>query len=324
MKRISEMKKRRGEKMVDLYKKYYLDDERIRDILKNGVIVFDTSALLDLYYYSLETRTEIFEKAFGYLNGRLWMPAQVHFEYLKNKEKVAEKPISSYQRLISKQNKDGGYVSAIVDKTKALQSQGLGEIKNQLKTLKEQTLGTEKHPYLSPEIYAEFENALSTFESSLTEFSDQADKIQVSLDVENIQALFDNIILRPVYIIDALPQNETIRLFDNPYIFEAEDENGQKIRIMATLVGGGNYARVLHGMTNAFELKKFYERNNEHYWYYNFIIAKNKSIVDKVMEHMGKTKVRKMYANHSVHTAVCYFNEDQNLNIVSRNFEYGQ
>lgn len=39
---------------------------------------------------------------------------------------------------------------------------------------------------------------------------------------------------------------------------------------------------------------------------------------------MGKTKVRKMYADHSVHTAVCYFNEDQNLNIVSANFDYGQ
>mgnify|MGYP004524125565 CR=1 FL=1 len=39
---------------------------------------------------------------------------------------------------------------------------------------------------------------------------------------------------------------------------------------------------------------------------------------------MGKTKVRKMYANHSVHTAECYFNEDQNLNIVSRNFDCGQ
>lgn len=42
------------------------------------------------------------------------------------------------------------------------------------------------------------------------------------------------------------------------------------------------------------------------------------------MEHMGKTKVRKMYADHSVHTAVCYFNADQNLNIVSANFDYGQ
>ncbi len=55
------------------------------------------------------------------------------------------------------------------------------------------------------------------------------DKLQVELDVENIQALFDNIILRAVYIIDVLPQNEAIRLFDNPYIFEAEDENGKKL-----------------------------------------------------------------------------------------------
>ncbi len=34
MKRIYEMKKRRGEKVVDLYKKYYLNDEKVRDIQK--------------------------------------------------------------------------------------------------------------------------------------------------------------------------------------------------------------------------------------------------------------------------------------------------
>ena len=36
--------------MVDLYKKYYLDSETIKEILQNGIVVFDTSALLDLYY----------------------------------------------------------------------------------------------------------------------------------------------------------------------------------------------------------------------------------------------------------------------------------
>ena len=49
--------------MVDLYKKYYLDSETIKEILQNGIVVFDTSALLDLYYYSSETRNEIFNKA---------------------------------------------------------------------------------------------------------------------------------------------------------------------------------------------------------------------------------------------------------------------
>ena len=57
--------------MVDLYKKYYLDSETIKEILQNGIVVFDTSALLDLYFYSSETRNEIFNKAFNYLKGRL-------------------------------------------------------------------------------------------------------------------------------------------------------------------------------------------------------------------------------------------------------------
>lgn len=93
------------------------------------------------------------------------------------------------------------------------------------------------------------------------------------------------------------------------------------IRIITTIVGGGNYARVLHGMTNAFELKKLYETGNEHYWYYNFIIAKNEALVEKIMEHMGKTKVRKLFADHSIQTAVCYLNEDQNINIAKANFD---
>ena len=387
-------------------------------------------------------------------------------------------------------SKDGGYVNSIVDKTKMLQGQSLGEIKNQLKTLKEQTLGTDKHPYLSPDVYAEYESVLSVVENQLTDFStktaefqtriqkeiekkitelqsnllpdnvnnaiessfqigkeysfskmmeiaregsfryseeippgyedgkektglqkygdlfvwnqildcakskqkdfifvtndvkidwyeedkrtprfellkefrEQAnkriwllsmknfiyhvnlllddqihenvlqdidsvqdekenDKIRKELSADDIQKIFNNLIVKPIYVIDKIPKNESIRLFDNPDIYEAEDENGRKFRIITTIVGGGNYARVLHGMTNAFELKKLYETGNEHYWYYNFIIAKNEALVEKVMEHMGKTKVRKLFADHSIQTAVCYLNEDQNINIAKANFD---
>lgn len=87
--------------MIDLYQKYYLQKAEIQRMLKEGLIVFDTSALLDLYYYSFETQKEIFENVFQYLNGRLWIPSQVYFEYLKNKSTVAEKPIATYQNLIT-------------------------------------------------------------------------------------------------------------------------------------------------------------------------------------------------------------------------------
>lgn len=441
--------------MVDLYKKYYLDSETIKEILQNGIVVFDTSALLDLYYYSSETRNEIFNKAFNYLKGRLWIPAQVYFEYLKNKSKVSEKPILSYERLLTKQSKDGGYVNSIVDKTKMLQGQSLGEIKNQLtdfstKTAEFQTRIQKEIEKKITELQSNLlpDNVNNAIESSfqigkeysfskmmeiaregsfryseeippgyedgkektglqkygdlfvwnqildcakskqkdfifvtndvkidwyeedkrtprfelLKEFREQAnkriwllsmknfiyhvnlllddqihenvlqdidsvqdekenDKIRKELSADDIQKIFNNLIVKPIYVIDKIPKNESIRLFDNPDIYEAEDENGRKFRIITTIVGGGNYARVLHGMTNAFELKKLYETGNEHYWYYNFIIAKNEALVEKVMEHMGKTKVRKLFADHSIQTAVCYLNEDQNINIAKANFD---
>ena len=36
--------------MVDLYKKYYLDSETIKEILQNGIVVFDTSAFILLFF----------------------------------------------------------------------------------------------------------------------------------------------------------------------------------------------------------------------------------------------------------------------------------
>lgn len=73
--------------MIDLYKKYYLDSDKVQQILKSGIIVFDTSALLDLYYYSFDTQNEIFRNVFKYLSNRLWIPSHVYFEYLKNRKK---------------------------------------------------------------------------------------------------------------------------------------------------------------------------------------------------------------------------------------------
>lgn len=118
------------------------------------------------------------------------MPAQVHFEYLKNKGKVVEKPMLSYRRLLDKQNKDGGYVNTIVEKAKALQSQELGEIKNQLKTLKEQTLGAEKHPHLALDIYLEFDSALTALDNSLTAFSSQKCLMKLRKKLRNFKAVY--------------------------------------------------------------------------------------------------------------------------------------
>ena len=69
---------------LDLFKKYYLDQEAVVNIINEGMIVFDTSALLDFYYYSNEVQQQLFQNTFTELKGRLWIPAQCYFEFLKN------------------------------------------------------------------------------------------------------------------------------------------------------------------------------------------------------------------------------------------------
>lgn len=159
---------------MDLYKKYYLDDEQINKILKEGIIVFDTSALLDLYYYSHSSQEIIFDKVFGFLANRLWIPAQVYFEFLKNRTVVADKPISSYKNLIHKPKSgaDGGHVEKMVELSNGF-LKNVQPIKNQLKTLKEKTIREDKYPSIPSETYVEIEHAIEKFETDINGLIEQ-------------------------------------------------------------------------------------------------------------------------------------------------------
>ena len=50
-------------------------------VWQNGIIVFDTNVLLNLYRYNEETRNELLKLMKSYQN-RLWMPYQVALEFL--------------------------------------------------------------------------------------------------------------------------------------------------------------------------------------------------------------------------------------------------
>lgn len=157
--------------MDDLFRKYYLPDDYVINMLGKAIIVFDTSALLDLYYYSEIAQKKIFADVFDYLNERLWVPAQVYFEFLKNKNKVIQKPAQSYQSLITAgKSGNGGHINKIELLAQSFGAEDLKKIQNQMKTLKEQTLSNDKHPYLPEEIYSSLEEAIKDIEQHIVEF----------------------------------------------------------------------------------------------------------------------------------------------------------
>ena len=143
---------------TNLYDKYYLKDEQVIDMIRQeGIIVFDTSALLSLYYYSDPAKEQIFQKAFGAVADRLWIPAQVYFEFLRNKGKVSGKPQDTYNALMSDGSSNRGPIPAIASLSKELKNKQVDKIKKQLQTLKEQTSDNKKHQWLPqlPEVLHE-------------------------------------------------------------------------------------------------------------------------------------------------------------------------
>lgn len=162
----------------NLYKKYYLEQKGIVNIINKGIIVFDTSALLDFYYYSDDVQQQLFQNSFKGLKGRLWIPAQCYFEFLKNKGKVSGKPRNSYKMLLERTNSDGGYVPKITSIAKNVGKDDMIDLKGQLKTLKEITLKKDKHPYLDQELFVSFDQAISDLETNLTTFSEAASQFE--------------------------------------------------------------------------------------------------------------------------------------------------
>lgn len=72
------------------FEQYPMRDEEIKSYLENGILVLDTNVLLNLYFYTAETK----DKMIGVMEKcqeRLWMPYQVGWEYFNNREDKIEK-----------------------------------------------------------------------------------------------------------------------------------------------------------------------------------------------------------------------------------------
>ncbi|MEQ9100775.1 MAG: PIN domain-containing protein [Imperialibacter sp.] len=142
-------------------------EEEEKELFEKGHIVFDSSALLSFYGYSERISEEYFNKVFETLKGRLWLPAQVIYEFEKNREKVITKPKGEYQNLTkSNGRKDGGYLESIQNDIDLIRK-NTKSIHGQIKTLAERTIKDDKHPYISQKYISEFKDVLKAFESNI-------------------------------------------------------------------------------------------------------------------------------------------------------------
>lgn len=70
--------------------------EKEKEIWDTGfVLAYDSSSLLDFYFFPKKTREIIYNQTLTKVNGQLWIPNHVYKEYLRNRKGVIKKPINN-------------------------------------------------------------------------------------------------------------------------------------------------------------------------------------------------------------------------------------
>jgi hypothetical protein len=146
---------------------FRISEKEEKELFKKGHVVFDSSALLSFYGYTDKISEEFFNKVFKALKNRLWLPAQVIYEFEKNREKVISKPKGEYINLVSTDGrKEGGFIDAVKTAIGSIRKSS-DTIQGQINALTEKTKKDDKHPHISQEAIKSFIIDLNEFKSHL-------------------------------------------------------------------------------------------------------------------------------------------------------------
>jgi len=167
---------------------YQIEEIQEKELFENSIIFFDTSSLLDMYYFTGENLSELENKLFNSIKERLWITYQSEFEFLKNKEKVKLKPIDSYNSLLNKikGNSESGHIEEMENSIKSIENSLNSTLKGHIKTLREKVSKNNKHPYLEDTPFSTFGSHLVSFEKHLNDFKIEFGSLKEEL-IKNIE-----------------------------------------------------------------------------------------------------------------------------------------
>ena len=151
---------------------YQLSDSKEKTLWENAIIVFDSSALLDLYFSPKSERVNIITQIFKKLEGRLWLPNHVQYEYLKNREKIIKKPIKEKYAPLRERIKR----LAVDNKC--------SQIAKDLDGIIRETTNSNKHPHLKQDELNTFKNIVGRFTKETENFKKEIEKFQKTISDE--------------------------------------------------------------------------------------------------------------------------------------------
>lgn len=150
-----------------LQKLYEIDEDFL---FEHGLLIFDTSSLIELYYYSEDVACDILDKSYDFFgSSRMFLPSHVKFEFDKNRINTIQKSINIYDSLLDPEVKDAQYPKMVreIDDFLTTLNKLNEKLTGNLQTFEESLGGKQKHPYLSTELIRSLCTAKEDFFVSL-------------------------------------------------------------------------------------------------------------------------------------------------------------
>ncbi|MCH4830932.1 PIN-like domain-containing protein [Flavobacterium columnare] len=141
----------------NIIKPYKITEDKETILWKDAIIVFDSSALLDLYYSPKSERQKIDTEIFTELKDRLWLPNHVQYEFLKNRENKIKKPIAEKYEPLKKK----------IENLTTIQK---SEIPKRIDEIIRETIKGDKHPHLKQDTLNDFKIIVEDFVKKTEEF----------------------------------------------------------------------------------------------------------------------------------------------------------
>lgn len=167
----------------DSFNIFSLTDEKEKMLWEKSIIIFDSSALLDIYFLPKTARAKVYSEIFDKLPKRLWIPSQVQFEYLKNRESVIIKPITEKY-------------APFKQKIQKFENTVKSEFLKKIEEISRESQKDDKHPYIEQTAINTFKQDIETFALKVKAFEDESIKqIEVAeadvLAVKNADDVLD-------------------------------------------------------------------------------------------------------------------------------------
>ncbi|WP_073552915.1 PIN-like domain-containing protein [Elizabethkingia meningoseptica] len=159
-------------------RQYNMDEEREKELWDSSTFIFDSSALLDFYFFPKKTREKIYSETFAPLIKRLWAPAHVEFEFLKNRENVILKPIIEQYKPLE-------------EKVKSIKSNYIKDVKSKIKEISDLTSKEKRHPHIEQNKINDVKTKIDAFEATLNEFEEEILKQIIGAEDE-VESVKDN------------------------------------------------------------------------------------------------------------------------------------